>query len=268
MKNLGLQRLTLHVYICTRGVWSGIQILGLRGLIFVQNIDLIHFYIFTFIHGGQVRDPKSGIERVNFVYNLDLNKNLGFRWLTLYFHYFTYLHGSPQGSRIWDWDCLFCLESGLDQESGLETAYFIGGLPRYPESGVQIAYFVQNLDLIKNLQLNLHVHIFKWLPAQGSRIWRWDGLFCLEFWLDQESGLEAAYFTSWQFYMVVLSGILTLGLRGHTLSRLWNSQELRLQMAYYTFFHFNMGSGQGSRIWDWENENLDLIKNLGFRQLT
>ena len=31
----------------------------------MQNLDLIHFYIFTFIHGGQVRDPKSGIERVN-----------------------------------------------------------------------------------------------------------------------------------------------------------------------------------------------------------
>ena len=68
-------------------------------------------------------------------------------------------------------------ESGLDQESGLETAYFVQNLDFRrlilnslhfyifawgsalgPESGLETAYFSQNLDLIKNLQTAYFVH--------------------------------------------------------------------------------------------------------------
>ena len=65
----------------------------------------------------------------------------------------------PRDSELWGLDGLFRLESGLDQESGLETTslrflHFCkrdGGLPRSPKSGVETACFVQNLELLKNL---------------------------------------------------------------------------------------------------------------------
>ena len=58
---------------------------------FVQNMDfkrlILHFYIFTFLHGGLLRGPQAGLEMTYFVQKLDSTR------LILHFYIFTFLHG-------------------------------------------------------------------------------------------------------------------------------------------------------------------------------
>ena len=114
-------------------------------------------------------------------------QNLTLRWL-FYAEYglemadFTYLH----------FKIGVCSEF---QNLGLRRIIY-----RDPESGVEMAYIVHNLDFIKNLGLRqiknldsrrliFYFFIFTCWSAQRSRIWYQDSVFCLK------SGLEMAYST-------------------------------------------------------------------------
>ena len=66
------------------------------------NLTFLHIHIFSFLYGGLLRGPESGLEMAYFEQYMDSIR------LIIHFN-----KGSAQGSRIWAWDGLFCPISGL-----------------------------------------------------------------------------------------------------------------------------------------------------------
>ena len=143
------------------GVCSGIQNLGFRRL-FLSTLWTWWriwawegvLYIFTFSHGGLLRDPESGLEMAYFEQYMDSIR------LIIHFN-----KGSAQGSRIWAWDGLFCPIYGLETANFTFLNIYIftflhGGLLRGSESGLETAFFVQYLV---SRCLIYHFYIFTFL---------------------------------------------------------------------------------------------------------